>query len=275
MAAYCAQLAACYSNLFQVTYGTATVCEGAYKPLCVDLGAEAGVTATPTGYADCAAAVALQTCPEFEGGFVPAACSPAGTLADTDPCGNDLQCASGYCSLASGTNCGTCAARPSTGMDCVRDSDCGGGNRCVNLLCVVGGMATDTCSDTQPCVNGLYCNGGTCGPPVAIGDPCDATLPCNQNDHCSSAGVCESYGYVGVGVECGTPSVGGGPNQCTGSALCITPASGAATCVAPAAETVACDAVAGPGCIYPSVCTGGTGTTGTCQTPLVSTTSCL
>jgi hypothetical protein len=91
-----------------------------------------------------------------------------------------------------------CQPRPTQGMPCSR-GECGpglfcdifGGSQCQPRLAL--GMM---CDDIEPsCVDGAYCQGGTCVAQHAAGGEC------TSNDECAS-GVCYSYQFCQATAMC-------------------------------------------------------------------------
>jgi hypothetical protein len=141
--------------------------------------------------------------------------------------------------------------------------------------CVPFGQASEACDATTACAPGLFCNSGSCGPPLGLGEACsggtcEASLRCAGEPltcrHLRPAGeACEDdydcvYPGACVDHKCATSLGLGAP--CVGSASCqaafyCAPAQqqGHAVCAARLPSAASCDpnapgCVAGYGCAY-------------------------
>jgi hypothetical protein len=197
-------------------------------------------------------------------GQTPPACNYApGSVANGAACASSEQCQSLHCQLVLGTGCGTCAPSVMLGGACVTSGDCPFESACVGAVCVSLGAAGATCDATHPCNLGLLCSGGMCAAPLAEGATCTTTGqdPCDvlQGEFCNPKTlVCQKVKYGQAGQQCGI--VGTDLVQCAGAGLCsgLSKMSFTGMCVAAAADGAACDAKAGPYCMAPALCIGGT-----------------
>ena len=109
-AATCAKIEACVKGGVVHRYGDAATCEARQTAACVvSLGANATGN-MPETVTTCATTLPQSTCAEYEAAEV-AVCAPqAGTRAAGATCTYSAQCATSFCAIALGTNCGVCAA---------------------------------------------------------------------------------------------------------------------------------------------------------------------
>ncbi len=282
-AANCAKLDQCIKNGTTLRYGDLTACQARQTRGCL-----AGLAAPGTGNSaalvmSCSAAVPAASCDDFEATRI-AECQPkVGQLANGAACAFSSQCASTFCAIANGTNCGACAA-PTHANDSCAASNCSVGQSCVagNMQCQTDGSAGASCDKDHPCAYLLSCvtaagaSSGTCQLSGATaGAACDnkrQTLPAcaaSQGLFCEAASkTCKALTYVNAGNPCGF--VNGTTVACTSAATCFG-AMGATpgTCKALAKEGQPCDTAAGPGCVAPGRCVTGsaTSTAGTCALP--------
>jgi hypothetical protein len=264
--AYCSQLDKCSPIYLQLLFKDAAECEAKLVPVCVKSLGLSDTAKTPEFTAGCGEAIATLDCSSFLGRKVPSACNPPpGPRAEGAICGEDGQCATGYCATALDEACGTCANRAAADQDCTRDDDCLFGLICSKEQKCTPYVGKDgDCDDNHPCEPGLSCKGlvgGTCTDPAGPGKACDTqqvALPgcdlnagyfCNYITH-----VCQQADLVHAGDPCGV--VNSGYALCTQSSMCKLGGGMSGTCLAPAADGEACDLTDGPYCTLPSRCVG-------------------
>jgi hypothetical protein len=267
--AFCAKVNTCSPLGIQVAFGDLAGCESRESALFAEALGASGTGWTPSAVEACAQTVAGASCDDAMGHNLPSAChAPAGQLASGAACGDNAQCASGYCNLGAGNKCGTCAAGVgSANASCYRDDDCAYGTLCVGSdltaspavagHCTAPGASGATCDTSHPCLKTLACKSGTCAAPDATGASC-TTNSCGglAGDYCSNAmgGTCTKVLLAASGQPCGL--VNGTYTACSGAGTC--PMTGTTkTCVAPAADFANCNAANGPGCTSPAECIGG------------------
>jgi hypothetical protein len=286
--ARCQKLMTCSATDLARRYGSVDVCVMRNVEDCLNTFKAPESANSDARLESCAAALPSQDCNDFLGGDTAAQCLPAmGPRADDDPCAFSNQCMTGFCSITTGSNCGTCAEVPAEGDDCTMTT-CGGrglvcaGGSCVTPISV--GSACEKGNGTAPCVTGASCigtaaAGGTCQTDLTTvgATPCDErtrTAPaCSRNAglYCNATTMaCATLQVAADGMPCGY--VNGVFFNCQNGSTCFgsmgTTVSG--TCIAPAADGAACDSVNGPGCLLPANCVGTEtdgGATGTCQLP--------
>jgi hypothetical protein len=267
--AYCSQLDKCSAIYLQLIWKDAAACEASLVPVCVKALGLSDTAKTPAFTASCGEALALLDCSSFMSRKIPTACNPpAGPRADGAACGDDGQCANGYCDMPLDQACGTCATRAAADQGCDRDDDCAFGlicskdNKCTPYVAKSG-----ECDDNHPCEPGLSCKGavgpkkGACADPAGPGQPCDTqqvALPgcdlnvgyfCHLVTH-----VCQKMDLSQAGESCGV--VNNGYSACTQSSMCKTNGGMSGTCLAPASVGEACDLVNGPYCVPALRCVG-------------------
>jgi hypothetical protein len=283
--AICAKRDSCQDQLATRVYGSVSACVARAELACATSLGAPGQGNTPASVTACAATIASASCNDWQG---PAGVCPQqkGTGADGSACEYAGQCTSGFCSIATGAPCGTCAAMPKAGDACT--TTCGAQALACNrttLKCVPIVAAGAKCDDTAECGPGLDCVGfsaakmtsGTCQAYVAtMGAPCDPTSSTGPScDHdaaltCDKSKTCVPVKTATAGAPCGGDKATGDFTICTGGSACVNPkAAGAATtCQAYAMEGAACDSDLGPYCLGPANCIAtGTGTAGTCKLP--------
>ncbi len=280
-AARCTQLMTCSPADLTRRFGTLTECEARDTLGCVDALAAPGTAASPAFELACSAAVAAQSCADFDARVTPTGCAiPAGT--GSDACSFSAQCDTAFCGLARDAVCGTCAPVPQVGDSCAT-TGCGQTLVCAaaTSLCQAPLAAGGACSRALPCNVGLTCVGavaasqtpGVCTAEVTTaGAACDAKHKTGA-DCSATAGLtcdtatltCATQPLAGAGSACGVSA--GIDTKCSGAATCVGAGSGSGsgsgsgtlgTCVAPAADGAPCDDVAGPTCLTPARCVGGT-----------------
>jgi len=281
--ATCTKLDQCVVNGTTIRYGGATTCQVRQKEAClVRLGAT-GTGNTPAAVEGCVSQVPSASCSDFDSGNIPECQAKIGSGANGAPCAFGGQCESANCALATGTNCGTCAAPNRAGDSCATTS-CSQGFACVTATqqCQPRGTAGGTCDADHPCGAGLSCvtpaamTSGICrAAGNSVGAVCDAkhqTAPgCDPNAglYCdASTNTCLAFTYAIAGAQCG--SVNHGTVVCTNASTCFgaqgqTPG----MCVADALEGMSCDTQTGPSCLPPATCVTGsaTATSGVCRLP--------
>jgi hypothetical protein len=295
----CMLLQSCSAEQMVVDYGTEGACETRLKLNCINAISAPSSGNTAARSEACAQAYLTESCSDFLDDSPAAACVQAtGPLANGQPCAFPGQCQTGFCDLAPGVGCGTCAAAPQAGDSCASLSTCGQVLTCITAVTTCSGFAPQggPCSKSALCGTGLYCVGatsstpGTCDPAVEdAGAPCDPTAKngpgCDRQHGLTCSSVSKTCAplppYAGAGQPCGTLNgelvVCGGAGVCTATGADAGPdaapdaAPPAFTCVVPAADGAECNVILGPGCLSPARCiaTDG-GASGTCQFPNAS-----
>jgi hypothetical protein len=299
--AQCTKRDTCSTNHYLIarTYGDMATCVAHIHDNCVQALAAPSTGNSPANVLACANAYASISCVDYldsNTDAYPASCKvQVGTLAMGAACRFSAQCQSTFCSIATGSACGTCAASPSEGTPCNGPggvSSCGG-----HSLDCAGAVADDTgftagtctpwvttvggaCDKTHPCGEGLSCTptnptatnrtcqtaGAAVG--VACGGASDPGCDGNQGFSCNGkTHTCQQIIVATAGTACGTADDGSFTN-CLGNGDCqgATSTSNKGTCRTAAADGASCDAVAGPRCAVQSSCVtgGGSTTAGTC-----------
>ncbi len=260
-AAQCAFLERCFTeytnqyagSLAGCTTGDATQLRGDYPSAA--LFDTAAIDATVSCYAalSCGAlytSLGEATCPTPK----PVNGAPVGAS-----CNEHVDCASSFCSGASGAACGTCAVSTtvslgdscsdSTGKRCPTGAVCHG--TCVIELapgeaCTAPGATppTSVCASSLPCVAGVCTKSGGPGTSCTSSGKCD-TFQLQSCD--AAAGQCAAIVFLASGDAC---KVGDDGHMCGGGMRCI----------APAGVTMGtCQTAAQPGqaCVRSSSCTFG------------------
>lgn len=263
--AACMQLNNCTPFGLTVAYGDAMTCAQRLVLGCTPMVGASGAMVTGEQIDQCAQAIMGETCQEWLDNSQPSACSFMGSLAAGSACGTGAQCQSGYCRLAPGSVCGSCAARagagqtaPDGGAACVVDSDCAATLLCGGGTCVAPGMMGAACGMKQPCSRTLACIGGTCKTPIAAGQPCTNATDCDGSKGvaCDTMNKkCVRIGTAGAGQACGF--INKVLTECTAGATCANIMDGGlmGTCHPPAADGSLCSLDLG--CMAPAICTAG------------------
>lgn len=297
--ASCAKRDSCRSNGVKVLYGTLDACVAAVKASCVaNLGAR-GTGNTPTLLAACTTAIGGASCADWYTGNIDACQPKTGTLLLGASCVYSSQCATAFCSIATGSACGACAASPPVGAACASGGQCGRGQICTNFkdpngakTCQTASAANGPCFSNSDCAYGTQCAGAnaakmTPGACVAVG--ATAGTMCNRKSgplcdtsaalYCSFApamdnGMCIPFLYATAGQPCGY-TAGQGMSGSTytvcasGSECILAVGMSAGTCAAPATVGQPCDTdpTKGPPCAQPARCVWSSagGTAGTCK----------
>ena len=280
--ATCTQANSCSPFTTTLNFGDEATCEQREALGCMALFGVHGSTLTAASLDACAQAITGETCEQYLDNHQPSACSFVGTLAAGSACGTGSQCESGYCQLAKGTTCGTCATQ--TGK-CTTDGDCPSDQFCYSGSCITPVSPPAMCDNTTHiCVRSLVCLGeqeadsglGGCGQPGMVGAACQ-----DDGDCAGGIGIvcdiatqlCVAAQKATAGQPCGI--VNGALVECTGGAACANlmkvndagaPVEG--TCHPPAADGAPCGS--GVNCMLPAVCNSKTFTCtlpdpGSCQ----------
>jgi phospholipase C len=282
--ARCARLLECSPTVTQIRYGDEATCEAREQQSCAHALAAPGNGNNPMHTEACAQAIPGWACTDFlNGTSTPAACAQAtGSVASGQPCAFPGQCQSGFCAIAPGDACGTCAAAPHAGTPCARLTSCGSGLVCTSDTRTCEALATSVgapCGRGAPCGAGLSCvgasasAGGTCQSAAAqAGASCDPTLKtgagCDRDAGlaCNSQSLtCAPATVAAAGQACG--DVGDQTAFCAAGATCAGAGAGhPGTCTAEAADGAACDPE-GPTCQPLARCVAGSdaGGGGTCR----------
>lgn len=219
--AYCARLQACAPGFFVPTeYLDAAACESIVTSKCALDRAAPGVSVTSTGLASCGTDLADFSCSKVLARQLPASCGNTGTQAVGAACGNDLQCATGFCALSSPA-CGTCAEPPALGAACAAGR-CGTGATCSNDVlenrkCVALSLEVgDACGATAYCRFGLSCVAGHCATGLTEGTKCSFDAPDQANcdplaglrcNGFTADAVCARASHAAVGEACGAGEI--------------------------------------------------------------------
>lgn len=259
--ALCAQLESCGPLLVDLAYGEVTTCRTVLMSSCVEALALPDTAKTPDWTDECAEALETWTCEDLLTRKTPSAClPPPGPRTDGTLCGEDGQCASGYCGLVPDELCGRCRSRAPQGAACMSDDDCDMGMMCtVDEVCAPYAPQGAPCSDDQPCAPWLSCS--TTPPPpgqrrcvevAGAGQPCDSEG--NGRPHCDLLNgyfcngvthVCQSFELASPGDTCGVLLDGYG--LCVGGSFCdLLGLTG--TCLAPGEAGDPCSVEEGPWC---------------------------
>ena len=204
---------------------------------CNDLGRLSDIDVTPARYLACVDALAELSCDDWVyNGITPAECEDlAGTRPPGDPCGSDLQCESGACSL-SGNTCGVCSETlPGEDESCL-EVLCAAGFICnQEFVCVRAGQLDEPCNVESPCLEGMNCQDGTCARPPGEDEPCaDTGLRCDvvQGLTCNASGVCEKIPLPGLDEPC--------TGLCQAGARCVGPSVDSGVCTASRLDGESC-----------------------------------
>ena len=248
---FCNKLDECLPFAIKASYKDAAECAARQKAQCVK-SLNAPNSGTTTAFLDgCTSAYSGVTCDNVL--KQPDACkTPAGTLADGAPCGEDGQCTGRACNKTGDSNCGACSTRVAAGGDC-KNAKCDDGLNCAeNGKCVAPAAAGAACADNQPCVSGLVCSKGTCGQGVGAGASCADGEACNafKGLFCDpTSKTCKEVKVANAGEKCGV--VDGTFVTCAAGGSCKS-----GTCAAPLADGASCTADSG-GCQSPAACRNG------------------
>jgi len=283
-ASLCTKLDQCAPFLLAAVYGDLSACSDRLTKACTAQMRSSGSGMTEASLQSCADALATATCTDVFANNVPA-CSLRGSLADGTTCGDNSQCASGFCALGDAI-CGVCAGKQAAGAACASGSNdecqtglvCSSGKLCAPPA-VVGGPCDDT---TQPCLTGSFCtNAKTCALTVAAGQDCPgAYLNLGDGTVCFGKGTAASPQIstqiltAAKGEPCGlAPDNGQGATLCApgGVAACSLGSGGIqllglptkGVCAAPIDDYKPCDPTVATSICQPSAqCIAGT-----CQIP--------
>jgi hypothetical protein len=283
--AKCSRLQACSPTLVTLRYGDLPTCEASMKAFCLAALAAPSQGQTVAGLEACVGAMNDWACADYivEANPPPECAQPTGSVAVGSACAFAGQCQTGYCSVANGAPCGTCAPAPKAGDPCASILSCGMGLQCnaVSQTCDAVAAHLAPCAPGQPCVLGDECVGsnsskgtpGTCQTAVETpGAACSSsTAECDfyRGLTCSGSGTCVAVQFASGGQACGFVAAQNVDVRCVGSQNCPSTTGDAGTApTCPSASPVGgpCDLAAGPGCVDLSECivTGG-GTAGTCR----------
>ena len=237
-AAICTKFESCSPFGVSVDYGDVATCQTRFAMGCIASLNAPSTGATPAITMTCAQSFSQVSCTSFIAGDFGGSCPhPAGTIAGTGACGDDAQCQSTFCAISPTSQCGTCA--PPTTV----------GGACANMACTRG----MTCPSA-----GTTCVGPGMG---QIGDACTKQEDCDLAHAVgcnTSSGKCFMLTLSSAGGMCGVASA-------TPTSYAVCPASGSCsgiingTCSAAVADGMACGTgMAGPSCMPPAKCVGGT-----------------
>jgi len=172
--ALCTKLNQCAPFLLAATYGDLTTCTSRTAKACTAQAYSDGSGMTAANLLACKNALANATCDDVFANNLP--CNFNGTMTDGTACGENSQCAGGFCNRQGGT-CGVCASKAGAGAACAsgNNDECQSGLVCSkSKTCVAPARAAETCDDnTRPCLMGLFCTAAnTCAYTVAAGAEC-------------------------------------------------------------------------------------------------------
>ncbi|MBI2388185.1 MAG: hypothetical protein HYV09_01100 [Deltaproteobacteria bacterium] len=290
--AYCARLDGCAPAVVFRAFGDTETCR---KRVVLDCGSAigaAGAHLQRSGLENCAEAVTTMACTDLFTGLHPSACAkPEGERISGAGCSYAAQCRSSCLRTSVSVDrwCGRCDPEPtepecdavaphefqlvkpidvpglSRGTDrsgCPQGLVCSGEKRCVE-----GAAQGAACSDTEPCLRPLVCDGGTCKKLGARAAPCGlGMVACNVYEGlwCAS-GRCVDIRKADEGQPC-PADLGGNIPLCARSSTCVE-----GTCVPTKPDGAAC--VMGSDCLWPAVCLpdGPSGTTRKCVVAACST----
>jgi hypothetical protein len=209
----------------------------------------------------CAAARRTASCGEaFENEVV--ACLPQrGSLPNGANCATSSQCQSQFCTVAFGSDCGTCMPTVAAGGPCTGAlGECAGTLMCVGAVCGTAPKLGEACSQNAGCRFSLACLNGRCMAPANAGESC-VNVGCDiVADLTCRNGICERWLYANPGERCDDLA---GP-RCSRSGDCEKPdGSTSGTCAPPVGEGEACDNLNGPYCLPWLDCTS----VGVCKAP--------
>jgi hypothetical protein len=168
----------------------------------------------------CESSLTNATCDDVFSNSVP--CNFNGTFASGATCGDNSQCAGGFCNRASAL-CGVCADKAGAGATCASGSndECQSGLVCSpGKTCVAPARVGAACDDnTHPCMAGLFCTAAkTCALTVAVGEDCpgsylnlaDGTY-CWAKSTATSPQIATQLGTAIPGSPCGLAPAAGQP----------------------------------------------------------------
>jgi hypothetical protein len=281
--ARCTHLQTCFPAAVPLRYVDLATCEADVKAFCVGSLSAPSTGQNPTGVEACVAAIPNWDCGDylFETNSPPECGNAKGSIAGGAACAFATQCQSGFCGIAPGAACGTCAEAPQPGTPCGQLTTCGTGLVCnaVSATCLGPAAAGAPCAPGQSCVAKSACIGesastgasGTCQPAVeSVGSACsNTTVQCDlfAGLTCNSASTsCAMAAFVGAGQPCGFVSAESQAQYCAGGQRCPSAVDGGQPlCPGISPSGGACDLSAGPGCVSPLRCiVSGSGTAGTC-----------
>jgi hypothetical protein len=249
---YCGHLATC-APYFLSTYGDVAACVARVQSVCASLLEASGTGLTPSQLQNCAKANASASCDDIATiGYQFTACQVSGSLIDGTACGDNSQCASGYCKMDFSQVCGVCAERGAVGSSCTRSENCQANLGCVSPSnCAALARLGASCA-TTPCLGRLACIGGVCKEPLTKGATCDpnaAQCDLRLGLYCdSSTNSCAQYTLVSPGGDC---------SSSTGISICVptNTCNSNSQCEAPIADGAAC--TSSEACSYPAQCVSG------------------
>ncbi len=275
-AALCDKLSQCAPFLLAAGYGDVTQCSARLTNVCTEQASSDGSGMTRASIQACKAALATATCDDVFGNRL-AECAFRGSFADGTACGDNSQCASGFCNR-SGNLCGACSAKQPVGAACPSGSndECQTGLVCsTGKVCASPATVGGPCDDkTQPCLYGSFCTTAkTCARTVAVGESCPgAYINIADGTFCTGRdAVAKSFGTAASGQECGlAPGAGKPATLCApGGVPACTPLSDSIPVLGmPTHGMCAAGISDGFTCTAASVCMAGAQCiAGTCQIP--------
>jgi hypothetical protein len=256
----CGRIDACARLLMDVWYPDAASCADILSRECVESLTLPDTIKTPAWTDECATALQGWACQDLLTRKTPPACiPPQGPRPEGSPCGEDGQCATGYCGSGLDEACGHCRPKSAENGACGKDDDCQPGLACnPKAVCVPYGVEDSACDADHPCESWLSCtrvgtNQNACKPAAGAGQQCSSPSPgqnpgCNLVDEYFCTGithVCQKLKLAGTGDQCGI--VGTDYVICSAASVCKQ--SGlSSTCVGPNGVGGSCDVTNGPLC---------------------------
>ncbi len=196
----CTRHEECLPGDLALTLGTLENCVAAAERKYIWEAAMPGTGWTIEQFAACMEATESLSCAErnSRATAVPA-CTPKGTKPAGDPCLADSQCDTGFCDSAN-LDCGTCAAMPKEGEECLSHGQCAPGQRCVNSKCTVPQGSLASCTTWDECDYGFSCVDGICRSEIDnMEEPCGLPI---GNPNCTEEGlVCTASSYTCIQME--------------------------------------------------------------------------
>lgn len=195
----CDKIAECSKGYnLSVRYGTKAPCVAEMKASCIANVERKGSGASVSYVEKCAAAVKAQSCADRMANVALAACAPVvGEFKDAAKCVAGSQCASTYCKLTVGVECGACTPRGVAGAECTVNGDCVTGHFCQRDVgvaatspgkCAKRAAVGEACGPTVLCETELSCQGSKClARTQKANDPCNAEKACIPGTVCIGA----------------------------------------------------------------------------------------
>jgi hypothetical protein len=203
---YCERLFSCAPGIGRSTYATMDECIAQGALDCRMQGALSGASPQALrNWVACNVKLGALDCNDFRFASVPECEATPGVRLASEPCLDDIQCASSFCrstgaKVAGFASCGRCAARIPLGGPCDDTLLCERGSVCVNQRCSLFSGEGGPCSLTAECLGDLACVEKFCRRPLATGAACKTDEACG--DGACVAGVCAARVLAGPGEAC-------------------------------------------------------------------------